>query len=318
MKRFAGIAIMFSIALFVAMVGNAPSASAQSAPTPPTHDFGARYDGPGAVAIVWQAVPEATHYRIGYVNMVRDYPRAKSSHTGNWMQAFVFVDVEAQNLDMIFDGHVGYHLSGLERGVLHAFSVRTFNSANAGDPTCAGATDCPGDPTWPSNPRWRYMTVPDGWLHIGGQNATTGGIIHDEYVASNYVTVHRDYVSHALLTVICTRQSSLANENGLDVYIEWEGIYPLDFGDTIPVRIVWDANSVLVQQWSARTSEAVRYWHGARQHRTRTFLPRADVADFVERLAGANTVLLQTELDDGTDIVAVWNVKRFPGIPCEQ
>ena len=257
--------------------------------------------------------------------MERDYPRAKSSHTGNWMEAFRYVDVEAQNLDINDYGEMSYLLSGLERGVRHAFSVRTFNSANAGDPTCAGAINCPGDPTWPSNPRWSYLTVPDGWLGgMSGHNVKTGSRSHWIHAASDYDnvhydTVHSDYVSHALLTVRCTRQSSLAEENGLDVYIEWVGRFPLDFGDTMPVRIVWDANSAPVQHWSAGAAERIWYWHDPNSwYRTLTFLPRADTSNFVEHLAGANTVLLQAKPESASDIVVVWNVKGFPGVTCEQ
>ena len=62
---------------------------------------------PARFVLTWNAVAEATHYRIGCVNMDRDYPRAKATVTGNWREAMVYVDVEAQNL-------------GAERPHLHA------------------------------------------------------------------------------------------------------------------------------------------------------------------------------------------------------
>ena len=102
---------------------------------------------PGEVVISWRAVPEATHYRIGYVNMVTDYPLAKASRTGNWLGAFVYVDVEAQNFTVV-GGRTEYTLRRLEQGVRHAFTVRTGNSPF-------------GDHTWPSNPRWKFHTVAD-------------------------------------------------------------------------------------------------------------------------------------------------------------
>ena len=58
-------------------------------PTPvtvsaPTSNIAVR-DGanPGEIVVSWDAVDGATHYRIGYVNMVTDYPLAKASVTGD-------------------------------------------------------------------------------------------------------------------------------------------------------------------------------------------------------------------------------------------
>ena len=114
----------------------------------PTGDIAVR-DGsqPGEVVIAWDAVPEATHYRIGYVNMVADYPLAKASQTGNWLEAFVYVDMEAQNFTVV-GGRTEYTIRRLAQGVRHAFTVRTGNSPY-------------GDYTWPSNPRWKFHTVAD-------------------------------------------------------------------------------------------------------------------------------------------------------------
>ena len=113
---------------------------------PPATNIAVR-DGanPGEVVISWDAVPEATHYRIGYVNMVTDYPLAKASQTGNWLEAFVYVDVEAQNFTVV-GGRTEYTIRRLEQGVRHAFTVRTGDSPH-------------GDYTWPSNPRWQFHPV---------------------------------------------------------------------------------------------------------------------------------------------------------------
>ena len=115
---------------------------------PPATNIAVR-DGanPGEVVIAWDAVPEATHYRIGYVNMVTDYPLAKASRTGNWLEAFVYVDVEAQNFTVV-GGRTEYTIRRLEQGVRHAFTVRTGDSPF-------------GDYTWPSNPRWKFHVVAD-------------------------------------------------------------------------------------------------------------------------------------------------------------
>ena len=102
---------------------------------------------PGEVIISWDAVPEATHYRIGYVNMETDYPLAKASRTGNWLEAFVYADVEAQNFTVV-GGRTEYTVRRLAQGVRHAFTVRTSDSID-------------GSFTWPSNPRWRFHVVSD-------------------------------------------------------------------------------------------------------------------------------------------------------------
>ena len=102
---------------------------------------------PGEVIISWEVVPEATHYRIGYVNMETDYPLAKASNTGNWLEAFVYVDVEAQNFPVV-GGRTEYTMRRLAQGVRHAFTVRTGG-------------DIDGAFTWPSNPRWRFHVVAD-------------------------------------------------------------------------------------------------------------------------------------------------------------
>ena len=60
--------------------GNSPPAANVQVVNGPT---------PGYVIVRRDTVSEATHYRIGYVDLVRDYPQAKASVTGNWREAFV-------------------------------------------------------------------------------------------------------------------------------------------------------------------------------------------------------------------------------------
>ena len=124
--------------------GDSPAMAQTGAPS--TGNIVVR-DGPilREVVISWDAVPAATHYRIGYVNMESDYPLAKASNTGNWLEAFVYVDVEAQNFTVV-GGRAEYTIRRLEQGVRHAFTVRTGNSPH-------------GDYTWPSNPRWKFHVV---------------------------------------------------------------------------------------------------------------------------------------------------------------
>ena len=144
-------AISLSMAVVLAVVASIVSgmmpAGAQGQ-VPATGNIAVR-DGsqPGEVIISWDAVPEATHYRIGYVNMETDYPLAKASRTGNWLEAFVYVDVEAQNFTVV-GGRTEYTVRRLGQGVRHAFTVRTSDNVD-------------GAFTWPSNPRWRFHVVSD-------------------------------------------------------------------------------------------------------------------------------------------------------------
>ena len=100
----------------------------------------------GKGIISWDAAAGATHYRIGCVNMERDYPKAKASNTGNWREAFLYFDVEAQNVDPVRPTYV---FPGLQEGTYHACTVLTNNSRY-------------GQPTWPAGPPyWQYLTITD-------------------------------------------------------------------------------------------------------------------------------------------------------------
>ena len=127
--------------------GGGNLASAQSEVPPTSNIQVADGQNPGEVIISWDFVEQATYYRVGYVNMERDYPLAKASRTGNWMEAFIYVDLETRNF-VESRGQVQYTMRGLQQGVRHAFSVLTNGSRY-------------DEPTWPSNPRWRFLTVAD-------------------------------------------------------------------------------------------------------------------------------------------------------------
>ena len=106
----------------------------------------------GEVIVSWDAIPSATYYRIGYVNMVKDYPRAKASATGEWIEAFIYVDVNAQNIPST-GGREQYTLRRLVQGDRHAFTVLTSNSVVNTRETISGAY------SWPQNPRWAFHEV---------------------------------------------------------------------------------------------------------------------------------------------------------------
>ena len=110
--------------------------------------------GPGAgeATLSWDAVADATYYRIGYVNLEVDWHLAKASCTGEWIEAFVYVDVNARNIP-VSDGRAEYTVRRLSEGARHAFTVLTSNDfADSG-----GGGSVSSEFFWPSNPRWTYL-----------------------------------------------------------------------------------------------------------------------------------------------------------------
>ena len=145
MKSVKLLTILSIVIISVAFISGIVPADAQERTPPATNIVAFNGHNPGEVILTWDAAYGATHYRIGCVNMDRDYPRAKATVTGNWREAFVYVDVEAQNLS---PQRPSYTLHGLQEGAYHACSVLTNNARY-------------GQPTWPFNPAWQYLTVTD-------------------------------------------------------------------------------------------------------------------------------------------------------------
>ena len=81
----------------------------------------------GEMTISWDAVPQATYYRIGYVNLELDYHLAKASCTEEWIEAFIYVDVNAQNIP-VNNGRAEYTVRRLSGSARHAFTVLTSNN----------------------------------------------------------------------------------------------------------------------------------------------------------------------------------------------
>ena len=83
------------------------------------------------VVISWVPVPEATHYRIGYVNLEVDFHLAtRASCTmerDDWLQAFVYVDVKGPNVP-VQNGRAEYTIRRLSPGARHAFTVLSSNN----------------------------------------------------------------------------------------------------------------------------------------------------------------------------------------------
>ena len=143
MKSLKPLAALVIVVILVAIVSAAAPVDAQARAPGATNIQVVNGHNPGEVIITWNAAAGVSHYRIGYVNLKTDYPLAKASRTGNWREAFVYVDVEAQNFDQTV-----YTIRRLEQGANHAFAVLTNNGRY-------------GQPTWPSNPDWVYLTVRD-------------------------------------------------------------------------------------------------------------------------------------------------------------
>ena len=135
---------LVAVIVLVAVVGSAVPAEAQSTASPPSNIAISNGFNPGELIITWDTAHDATHYRVGCVNVDRDYPRAKATITGNWRQAFVFVDVDAPNVS---PDRATYTLYGLQEGAYHACTVLSKGSRY-------------GQPTWPSD-YWNYITIND-------------------------------------------------------------------------------------------------------------------------------------------------------------
>lgn len=139
------LAILSAAIALVSVVSSTVPAAAQSTAAPPTNIRAVNGFNPGEVIMTWSSSHGATHYRVGCVNMDRDYPKAKDSVTGNWRQAFVYVDIDAPNVS---PDQPTYTLYGLQEGSYHACTVLANSSRY-------------GQPTWPSAPYWQYLTLTD-------------------------------------------------------------------------------------------------------------------------------------------------------------
>ena len=184
--RFAIFLSMAAVLALVASVVSGTMLAGAQGQVPATGNVTVRDGGqPGEVIISWDAVPQATYYRIGYVNMEVDYHFAKASCTEEWIEAFVYVDVNARNIP-VNNGRAEYTVRRLSVGARHAFTVLTSNSfyntrENAG-----------GDFSWPQNPRWKFLqgrdTLPPG-VTIPMPDCSTAAVTPGRVPPTNNVTV---------------------------------------------------------------------------------------------------------------------------------
>ncbi len=146
------IAFVVVLAVLTVVANYFPSATAQNSVPPVSNIQVVDGPNPGEVVISWNAVPEATHYRIGYVNMEVDYHLAKASCTGEWIGAFIYIDVNARNIP-VNNGRAEYTVRRLAPGAEHAFTVLTSNDFV--DSGRGGSVS--SEFFWPSNPRWARL-----------------------------------------------------------------------------------------------------------------------------------------------------------------
>ena len=133
----------------------------------PTDFFEVRAgENPDEAVISWVPVPEATHYRIGYVNMEVDFHLATQAsctmEADDWLQAFVYVDVKALNVP-VKDGRAEYTIRRLSPGARHAFTVLPSQK-----------------PVQQSTERWRrILLAPESPLEVCGRaERPAGGRCH--------------------------------------------------------------------------------------------------------------------------------------------
>ena len=202
----------------------------------------------GEATVSWDAVLPATHYRIGYVNLVQDYPRATASATGEWIEAFIYVDVNARNIPVSSDGRAQYTLRRLATGDRHAFTVLTSGNVVNTRETFSGSY------SWPQNPRWQYLTVAapesacddaaittitegdydvdnDGLIEIA--SLTQLDAIRHDLDGDGSVT-HPDYVSafpNALADMGCPATGCIGYELTVNLNFDINGSGHADLGD---------------------------------------------------------------------------------------
>ena len=112
----------------------------------------------GEAIVSWDYVPEASHYRIGYLNMEVDFNLVNDhSCTGEWIEAFIYVDVDARNIPVSDDGRAEYTIRRLDLEAQHSFTVLTSN--NFVDTGGFGGGSVSSEFFW-THDRLRWQTLP--------------------------------------------------------------------------------------------------------------------------------------------------------------
>ena len=78
-------------AAFAAIVSGVAPATAEEQTPQATNVQVANGTNPGEVIITWETASEAKYYRVGSVNIDRDYAAARDN--GDWLETFTYIDV---------------------------------------------------------------------------------------------------------------------------------------------------------------------------------------------------------------------------------
>ncbi len=136
---------------------------AQSNHPPPTSGIQAR-DGnlPGQSVVSWAMVPDATHYRVGYINRLDYEALLLANPNADWRQTVIFTELAAKDL-IHYSNRTEFTVQHLEPGVQHFFTVLTSSDADWDSETVYGTF------VWPTVIPWivhvapaTASTIPDG------------------------------------------------------------------------------------------------------------------------------------------------------------
>ena len=243
------------IALVGILVATAPPAGAQGG-VPPVTNIELR-NGPnsGEVIVSWDAVSQATHYRIGYVNMEVDYHLATASCTEEWIEAFVYVDVNARNIP-VNNGRAEYTVRRLAPSARHAFTVLTSN--NFVDTGGGGSVS--SEFFWPPiGSRWEFLpgrdTLPSGiTLPTGECTELTTSPGASDRPLSNAELARR--VKPALVKIFAT-PSDGKTYSGTGFAVRSDGLVVTNR------HVVDDASTVDVHMTAADGHRTNAHWAGA-------------------------------------------------------
>ena len=99
-------------------------------------------------------MPDASHYRIGYINYLDYNALLLANPNADWSQTVIFTEMAAKDL-IRSNGRTEFTIQHLEPGVPHFFSVLTSKDARWDADTVSGTF------VWPTNPPWTNHTPPE-------------------------------------------------------------------------------------------------------------------------------------------------------------
>ena len=141
-------ALIFAIASAMSVL---PPARAQSNQTEPTSIIMAQ-DGyrPGHIIISWTVMPDATHYRIGYINAQDFHALLLANPNADWRETVLYTELAARDLTRE-NGRTQFTVQHLEPGVQHFFTVLTSSDARWDSTAMSGTFAWPTKNTWLSH-----------------------------------------------------------------------------------------------------------------------------------------------------------------------